>query len=184
MRDLKEKTMKTMPIFQGKVISVQVDDVQLPDGSTSKREIVKHPGAVAVIAITEEEKLVMVRQFRKPLEKTIYEIPAGKKEKGELPEVTAKRELQEETGYLAERLTPIVSFYTSPGFADEFLHLFLAEGLKRDGNIQLDEDEFVELVEFTLEECHQLIQSGEICDAKTIAAIYYWEMQKLRGKRS
>lgn len=101
------------------------------EGAHVKREIVKHPGAVAVLAVTEEGKIILVNQFRKPLERTIVEIPAGKLEKGEEPEHTALRELEEETGYTAETLTKITAFYTSPGFADEIVHLFLAEGFRR-----------------------------------------------------
>lgn len=180
MKDLTEKTLHTEEIFAGKVVRLQVDDVELPNGNRSKREIVKHPGAVAILAITEDNKILMVRQFRKALEKTIYEIPAGKKEPDEEPKKTALRELEEETGYRADELIPIVSFYTSPGFSDEYLHLFLAKGLHK-GEAHPDEDEFVEPVAFTLEECHRLIQTGDIDDAKTIAAIYYWEMRLLKG---
>lgn len=181
MENLEEKTISSQTIFAGKVVHLQVDQVKLPNGSTSTREIIKHPGAVSVLAVTEENRLVLVRQFRKPLEKTILEIPAGKLEKGEDPLVCAKRELQEETGYIADHLEPVVSFYTSPGFADEYLHLFQAKGLKK-GQVDLDEDEFVELVELTLEECLAEIKKGTICDAKTVTAIYFWQNQVLKQR--
>lgn len=177
MKNLEEKTISTEKIFTGKIISLQVDQVQLPNGNTSAREIVKHPGAVAILAVTPEERLLLVRQFRKPLERTIYEIPAGKREKGEDPKVCAERELEEETGYKANEWKHLVSFYTSPGFADEYLHVYQASGLTR-GQVNLDQDEFVELVEWTLEECLQAIQTGEICDAKTVTAIYMWQNQR------
>lgn len=183
LRNLTEKTKKSEPIYKGKIISLQLDEVELPNGNTSYREIVRHPGAVAVIAITEENKILMVRQFRKALDKTIYEIPAGKRDLGEEPELTAKRELEEETGYIANKWSHLVSFYTSPGFADEYLHLYIAEELSYGGELQLDEDEFVELFAFTLEECKELIQEGDICDAKTVAAIYHWELQQLRASK-
>lgn len=173
-QDLEEKTIATQKIFTGKVIDLQVDDVRLPNGNVSKREIVKHPGAVAVMALTEENKLVLVRQFRKALEKTILEIPAGKLEKHEEPMDSAYRELEEETGYQACKLEKVVSFYTSPGFANEEIHLYWATGLKK-GTFHPDEDEFVELVELSLDECFKRIETGEICDAKTIFAIYYWK---------
>ncbi|KFZ39633.1 MULTISPECIES: NUDIX hydrolase [Thermoactinomyces] len=173
-QNLEEKTIATQKIFTGKVIDLQVDDVLLPNGNVSKREIVTHPGAVAVMALNEEDKLVLVRQFRKALEKTILEIPAGKLEKGEDPMDSARRELEEETGYQAGRLEEVVSFYTSPGFADEKIHLYWATGLQR-GTRNPDEDEFVELVELTMEECFKRIETGEICDAKTIFAVYYWK---------
>ncbi|MDN4594118.1 NUDIX domain-containing protein [Polycladomyces subterraneus] len=180
MSRLEEKTIKSQTIYEGNIIRLQVDQVTLPDGRTSQREIVKHPGAVAVVAITDEKKLVLVRQFRKPLEKTILEIPAGKLEPGEDPRVCAFRELEEETGYRAEEMTPLVSFYTSPGFADEIIHLYVATGLQR-GEARPDQDEFVELVELTLPEAWQRIADGEICDAKTVAAVYHWQLKEMQG---
>ncbi|BCU81669.1 ADP-ribose pyrophosphatase [Polycladomyces abyssicola] len=180
MSRLEEKTIKSQTIYEGNIIRLQLDQVTLPDGRTSQREIVKHPGAVAVVAITDEKKLVLVRQFRKPLEKTILEIPAGKLEPGEDPRVCAFRELKEETGYRAEEMTPLVSFYTSPGFADEIIHLYVASGLHR-GEARPDQDEFVELVELTLPEAWQRIADGEICDAKTVAAVYHWQLKEMQG---
>jgi ADP-ribose pyrophosphatase len=180
MSRLEEKTIKSQTIYEGNIIRLQLDQVTLPDGRTSQREIVKHPGAVAVVAITDENKLVLVRQFRKPLEKTILEIPAGKLEPGEDPRVCAFRELEEETGYRAEEMTPLVSFYTSPGFADEIIHLYVASGLHR-GEARPDQDEFVELVELTLPEAWQRIADGEICDAKTVAAVYHWQLKEMQG---
>lgn len=175
MKNFEEKTLSSKQIYQGKVVNLQVDEVKLPNGNTSSREIVKHPGAVAVIVVTDENKLLLVRQFRKALEKTIYEIPAGKLEIGEDPASSAKRELEEETGYIAEKLEKITGFYTSPGFADEYIHLFRASPIKL-GEVSLDEDEFVEKVELSLDECLAKIESGEICDAKTIYAITYWQL--------
>ncbi|RKL67666.1 ADP-ribose pyrophosphatase [Salipaludibacillus neizhouensis] len=174
---LYETTIRTTPIFQGKIIDLEVQDVTLPNGKESKREVVHHPGAVAVIALTPENKLILVRQFRKPLEKVLAEIPAGKLEKGEDPLECAKRELEEETGVQAENWTKLHSFYTSPGFADELVHVYLAEGLG-EGMVNMDEDEFVERIDVTLEEAEALIESEEIHDAKTIYAVQYW---KLRG---
>ncbi len=180
-QDLEEKTISTKKIFAGKVIQVQVDEVRLPNGHHSKREIVRHPGAVAVIAVTDENKMVLVRQFRKPLEKTILEIPAGKLEKNEDPLDSAKRELEEETGYMPAQLEKIVSMYTSPGFADEEIHLYKATGLKK-GKKNPDEDEFVELVELTIGECFKRVETGEICDAKTMVALYHWRNTVLESK--
>lgn len=179
MGSLEEKTIKTEKIFSGKVINVQVEDVELPNGKISKREIVKHPGAVAIIPITNENKIVMVEQFRKPLERTIVEIPAGKLEKGEEPEYTARRELEEETGYDCEQLDYLVSFYTSPGFSDEILHIYLAKGLtKKENAASLDEDEFVNVMELTLAEAEQYLRETKIYDAKTVYAIQYLQLQE------
>ena len=178
MKKFEEKTIHSQPIFKGKVISLKVDDVSLPNGETSKREIVNHPGAVAVIAITGEGKLVVVEQYRKALERSIIEIPAGKLEPGELPEITAARELEEETGYGCNELTYLQSFATSPGFADEIIHLFIARGLyKIENRAAMDEDEFVELMEITVEEGERMIAQQKIFDAKTAFAILWMKMQ-------
>src|SRR5690625_854611 len=130
MKKFEEKTLNTNKIFDGNVISLQVDEVSLPNGKTSKRELVKHPGAVAIIALTKEKELILVEQYRKPLEQSILEIPAGKIEPNEDPEVTALRELEEETGYTTKKLNYITSFYTSPGFADEIIHIYYTYKLK------------------------------------------------------
>jgi len=172
LKHLYEKTMSTETIYEGKVIDVHVDEVELPDGSKSKREIVRHPGAVAVIAKTEDNKYLFVRQFRKPLDRTIIEIPAGKLEKGEDPAETAKRELLEETGYRCKSVKHIVSFYTSPGFADERIHLYFASGLTA-GTQLTDADEFLDVLELTLEEAEDYVRKREIYDAKTLYAVLY-----------
>ncbi|WP_078545923.1 NUDIX hydrolase [Litchfieldia alkalitelluris] len=179
MEHLVEKTIARQTIFEGKIIDLHVEDVELPNGKTSKREIIKHPGAVAVIGVTKEDRILMVRQYRKPMERVMVEIPAGKLEKGEEPIVTAARELEEETGYVCEKLTPLISFYTSPGFADELVHLYVAENLqKKENAASLDEDEFVDLLEVTLEEALDLLDKREIYDAKTAYAIQYLQLQR------
>ncbi|OZI11977.1 ADP-ribose pyrophosphatase [Bacillaceae bacterium SAS-127] len=179
MKKFEEKTIHTEPIFEGRVIRLQVDDIVLPDGKTGKREIIKHPGAVAVLALTAEGKLVLVEQYRKALERSLVEIPAGKLEAGEEPEVCARRELEEETGYDCESMTLLQSFYTSPGFADELVHVFIAEGLvKKEDALSLDEDEFVEVMEVTLTEAVQLIKDQRIFDAKTVYAIQHLQLQQ------
>ncbi len=174
MEHLKETTLSSKEIYKGRIIDLYLEEVKLPNGNTSTREIVRHPGAVAVIAITPENKLLMVEQFRKALGRTIVEIPAGKLEKGEEPITTAKRELEEETGYTCVDLKPLISFYTSPGFADELVHLFIAENLEKlTEAAELDEDEFVEVLEVTLEEAQEMIQNNRIFDAKTAYAVQY-----------
>jgi len=175
-----EKTIRTKPIFKGKIIELEVQDVQLPNGKESKREIIHHPGAVAVVTFTEEGKLILVKQFRKALEKVIAEIPAGKLEFGEDPLECAKRELEEETGVKAKTWKKLHSFYTSPGFANEIVHVFLAEDLEV-GDVHLDEDEFVERIDVTMEEANQMVLSEEIHDAKTIYAIQYWQLKLAKG---
>lgn len=172
--NLEEKTIQTEVIFEGRVVKLQVDDVTLPNGEQSKRELIKHPGAVAIIALTEDQKLVLVKQYRKPLEKSILEIPAGKLEPGEEPEVTAKRELEEETGYTTHHLEYLTSFYTSPGFADELLYIYFADQLiVADNKKPLDEDEFIEIVEVPIENLEERVINQEIHDAKTMYALLY-----------
>lgn len=181
MSTLEERTLKTEHIYSGRIIQVQVDEVELPNGKTSTRELVKHPGAVAVIAITDENKLVMVEQYRKPLEKVIVEIPAGKLEKGEEPALCARRELEEETGYECESLELVSSFYTSPGFADEIIHIYVAKGLKQKENAAgLDEDEFVNVLEITLDEALEFMKEQRIFDAKTIFGVQYLQIANLK----
>jgi ADP-ribose pyrophosphatase len=178
MKKFEEKTMETKPVYDGKVISLRVDTVELPDGNTSKRELIKHPGAVAIIPITKEGKIIFVEQYRKALEKSIVEIPAGKLEPGEAPEVTAIRELEEETGYTAKQLNKLGSFYTSPGFADELLYVYEANELELlTETVAGDDDEFVELMELTLEEAEALAEEERIHDAKTMYALLYLRLK-------
>ncbi|QDH19565.1 NUDIX domain-containing protein [Saccharibacillus brassicae] len=174
-----ETTVGSEPIFDGKIIKVQIDTVELSDGTQAKREIVKHPGAVAVLAIR-GGKLLVVEQFRQPLGRTEIEIPAGKLEPGEDPREAAARELEEETGYRAPELLHLSSFYTSPGFADEIIHFYAAENLT-EGTLHPDEDEFLELTEITLEEAFGHIRAGRISDAKTLMAVYAWQIRTLTG---
>ena len=177
MKKFEEKTIHSTRIFNGRIISLKVDEVSLPNGGTSNREIVNHPGAVAVIALTDDNKLILVEQYRKALERSIIEIPAGKLEKGEEPLETAKRELEEETGYAAGEMIYLQSFATSPGFADEIIHLYVARNLVVvEDKKQLDEDEFVELMEVTIEEAEELVAKGKIYDAKTAFAVIWLKM--------
>jgi ADP-ribose pyrophosphatase len=174
MKKFEEKTIKSEQIFTGKIIKLQVDDVSLPNGETSTREIIKHPGAVAVIPITKDNKIVLVEQYRKPLEKSLVEIPAGKLEEGEDPETAAIRELEEETGYTTKALSFVTSFYTSPGFADEIITIYITDTIEKlSKQVAGDEDEFVEIIELTLDEAKQYVEDGRIQDAKTNYAILY-----------
>lgn len=174
MKKFEEKTIQSELKFKGRIITLQVDEVELPNGKTSNREIVKHPGAVAVIAVTKDKKIILVEQFRKALERSIIEIPAGKIEIGEAPEITALRELEEETGYTTDNLQYIQSFSTSPGFADEIIHLYFADNIvKMEQPVGLDEDEFVELLHVSLTEMEEMVKKQQIYDAKTAFA-YIW----------
>ncbi|MCM3719678.1 NUDIX hydrolase [Fictibacillus phosphorivorans] len=176
MGNLTEKTISKEQIYNGKIIDLYVEEVELPNKKVGKREIVKHPGAVAVLAVTDEGNILMVEQFRKPLEKTIIEIPAGKLEKGENPLECAKRELLEETGYSCEKMESIGSFYTSPGFADELIHLFFTDSLIKIGDQMTDEDEFLNVMEVSVDEAKQLVRDERIHDAKTAYGVMYMEL--------
>ncbi len=174
MNKYEEKTISGETIYEGKIISLRVEEVELPDGKHAKRELIQHPGAVAIITITSEGKLVLVEQYRKALERSLIEIPAGKIDPGEAPEITAVRELEEETGYGANEFTYIQSFATSPGFADEIIHLYLARDLYKIEHPAVgDEDEFIGLLEVTIDEAQEMVASGKIFDAKTAFAVLY-----------
>jgi ADP-ribose pyrophosphatase len=179
-KKFEEVTLYTDPVFQGKFISLQVDTVKLPNGDTATREIVKHPGAVAVLAV-KDNKMIVVEQYRKPIEKSLIEVPAGKLEQDEEPLAAARRELEEETGYYCENLSYLCSFYTAPGFSDEIIHLYAADHLEK-GQANPDEGEFLECTSITLEEAQKMIAEGRIADAKTMMAVYIWQITRMNGR--
>jgi ADP-ribose pyrophosphatase len=183
--DFTEKTVSTKEIFKGKLIEVRVDEVELPNGlGRQERELVSHPGGVSVLAITAEDKVILERQFRKPLDRMIYEVPAGKLEKGERANLEAAilRELEEETGYTAAKVKKVAEFYLSPGFCDEINILFEAKELTKVPNPKpADYGEFIEVGEYSFAEVQTLIRSGEIQDAKTLIALQYWELTRLKN---
>ncbi len=171
MKDLEEGTIDTKEIYQGKIINLRVDQVKLPNGQESSREIVEHSGGVGILPYY-QGKVILVEQFRKPAEEVLLEIPAGKLEKGEETLSCAKRELEEEIGYQSESFKFIADFYTSPGFTDELIYLYLAEDLIQTEQL-LDDGEFINVKEFTLEEVKIKLKAGEFKDAKTIIALQY-----------
>ena len=168
--DFTEKTISTKKIFKGRVVDLQVDTVSLPNGNTSTREIIRHPGGVCIVALDSENRVFLVRQFRKPLDKTIVEIPAGKLEYGEDPKPAAERELEEEIGYRAKNIRCIGSFYSSPGFCDEVIYLYLATELEEVGQ-HTDEDEFLEVFKMDFDKLYNAIVNNEIIDGKTAIAV-------------
>lgn len=177
---LEEVTLSTETVYEGKIITLQLEEVRLPNGQTARREIVRHPGAVGILAV-HGDRMLVVEQYRKPLGKSQVEIPAGKLEPGEDPREAARRELEEETGYACGKLRHLLSFYTSPGFADEILHLYVADDLLP-GTARPDEDEFLECRAITFEQARQYIREGRISDAKTITAVYAWQARRLTGE--
>ena len=168
--DLTEKTLSSEKIYDGAIIHVRRDRVLLPNGHTSTREIVEHPGGVGILALEADGTVLLVRQYRYAFGRTLLEIPAGKREPGEEPFVTARRELREETGAIAESWTPLGSLIASPGCYDEVLYLYLAQDLHY-GATDPDEDEFLRLERIPFQEMVHRIMNGEIEDAKTVAAV-------------
>ena len=175
-----ERTLHSERIYEGRIVSLRVDTVELPSGKETKREIVEHAGCTAIVAVDSENNVLLVRQYRKPVERMLLEIPAGGIEPGEKPLDGARRELEEETGFSAEKWEELSCFYTSPGFCTEYMYLYLATDLKpveRDA----DDDENIELVRVPLKKARELIASGEVCDAKSIAGLLM-ALRKVRIK--
>lgn len=168
--DFEEKTIDTREIYSGRIIHVKEDTVRLPDGKTEGRELVLHNGGVGVIAADENNNILMVRQYRKPYEEVVLEIPAGKLESGEDPDDAGLRELREETGYKAGRSRFIGKCYPSPGYLNEIISLYLAQDLEFVGQ-ELDPGEFVEVKKMPLETLFEMVMDNEIADAKTQIAI-------------
>ncbi len=168
--NLFEKRLDGKTVYDGKIIKLNVDSVELPDGKTALREYINHSGGAAVLYV-KDNKVLLVRQFRYAYGKEIYEIPAGKLTKGENPAIAAKRELEEETGFVAENLKELFKLYPTPGYTDEIIYVYLAENCTHTQS-RPDEDEFVEYSFMDINEVRKKIESGEICDAKTVAAVY------------
>ena len=172
--DLKETCLDSAIVYEGSFIQVVKDTVRLPDGSTSTREHIKHPGAVAVLAILDNGNLVMERQFRYPPQREFIELPAGKIDHGEDILITAQRELLEETGYVASEWTYLSTLWPCIGYADERMEYFLARGLTHQGS-QLDDGEFLEVFELSPAEAMQWIKLGKINDSKTVLGLFWLE---------
>jgi len=177
MNDLTEKMLKTEMKYRGRIINVKVDEVELPTGTRSGREVVEHPGAVAVIAADEDGRIILVEQYRYPVGETLLEIPAGKLDPGESPEECALREMVEETGYRPGRLALLSRIYTTPGFSNEAIHLFRGYDLqyvgKPDRDVDADEEENLNTVLLSEREAVEKIVAREIVDAKTIIALLW-----------
>ena len=164
-------------IYTGRVINLDVDKVEFPDGSVGELEMVRHPGASAVLPFLsdprgEDPQILLILQYRYAADAFIYEVPAGRLEPGETPESCAHRELLEETGCTAQRVERMTTVYTTPGFTDERIHLFLATGITR-GEAQREADEFVENKVMPLSQALEMIERGEIVDGKTTIALMY-----------
>lgn len=167
--NFEEKTLSSEYVFRGKVIDVKRDDILVSNGHKSIREVVEHSGGVVILAI-KEGKILTVNQFRYPIKTTSIELPAGKLEIGEDPDFASKRELEEETGYIAKKWKSLGYIYTSVGFCNEKLYLYLATDLEYK-QVNPDEDEIIEPKEYPIKEVFEMIDNGKINDAKTLCAL-------------
>ncbi len=158
-------------IYNGQIIDVRKDIIRLPDGREVQREVVTHSPCVVIVPVDDDGNILMVEQYRHPIEKKLLEIPAGFIDAGESPETAAGREMQEETGYLPEKIVRLGGFYTSPGFCNEYLHLFLATRLVP-GRLFAEDTESIRLIKVTPDKMKELIRSEVICDVKSIAGLY------------
>ena len=179
MSDLKESKLSSEAIFQGRLLEVRKDEVELPNGKTSTREWINHPGAVCCVPILPDGKIALIRQYRYPVQEEMIELPAGKLDSGEEPETCAVRELEEEIGYYPEKLTFLTHIHPAIGFANEKMWLYLAEDLEKTDS-KLDEDEFLELIPTYLSEAVQMVWDRKISDVKTIIGLL-WVQRLLSG---
>ncbi|MBO5525263.1 MAG: NUDIX hydrolase [Clostridia bacterium] len=170
--NLKETTVNKNYIYKGKIINVRCDDAALPDGKMCKREIVEHPGGASVLCV-KDKKVLLVKQYRYAYQEEIYEIPAGKLNLGEDPALTAARELKEETGMEAREMKHLFTLYPTPGYTNELLRIYYAVDAK-EGEAMLDEGEFLNVEWLELEKVVNMIESGEISDAKTVVAVQWY----------
>lgn len=178
--DFSEKTVKKDYIFRGEIINLRVDTVTTPAGTTATRELVEHPGGVCVVPLFPDGTVIMEWQYRRPFDTNTFEIPAGKLFPGEDPLECGKRELEEETGYRAEKYTYLGKMLPTPGFCGEVVHMYLAQELY-EGTVNRDADEFMELERVPLETLIEKVLEGEIVDAKTCIALLKVNEMKNRG---
>ena len=175
-----EKTLSSQLIYDGRAVKLRVDTVQTDSGRKTTREIVEHDDCVAIVAVDAADNVLLVSQFRKPVEKELLEIPAGGIDPGEEPEATVRRELREETGYLPKKVECLGGFYSAPGYCTEYLYLYLASDLTP-SRLVAEDTESIELVRVPVSQIPALISSGSICDAKSIAGLLaYLEYQKVQ----
>jgi ADP-ribose pyrophosphatase len=174
MTELKESTVSSEKVYNGTFLDVRKDIVNLPDGNTSTREWINHPGAACVIPIMADGKIALIKQYRYPVQSIMIELPAGKLDIGEKPEVCANRELEEEIGYVANKLTFVTKIHPAIGFANEEMWIFLAEKLVISQK-NTDHDEFVELMPTSIEDAIHMVWNGTITDVKTIIGILWAE---------
>ena len=167
---MSEKTLSSQQIYDGRILKLRLDTVKLPSGRVTKREIVEHDDSIAIVAIDGDDNVLLVKQFRKAVEKEVLEIPAGGIDPGEEPVAAVKRELREETGFLPQRVERIGGFYTSPGYSSEFLHLFVASDLTPE-KLPAEDTESIKVERVPISRILELIRTGAINDAKSVAGL-------------
>ena len=172
MNNMEEKTNSSKVVFKGELLDVRKDEVTLPNGKIALREWIKHPGAICCVPILPDKKIGLIRQYRYALKKHMIEIPAGKLGLGENPENCAKRELEEEIGFKANKISFLTNIHPAIGFADEVMWLYLAENLIKT-NTELDDDEFLELIPTKLDDALSMVWDGKITDMKTIIGLVW-----------
>lgn len=177
------KVLNHKVVYQGRVFNTIVDEIEYDSGNKSVREVAEHPGGAVVLPFLDDGRIVFVHQFRYPLNQHVYELPAGKLDSNEKPEVCAARELKEETGFTADKLEKLTAIFTSPGFCTEKLHIFLARGL-HEGKQKLEEGEFgLTLKYIPMKEAFHMVKTNEIVDAKTIVGLFFLsQMDPFKGK--
>ena len=168
--NFEEKTLKVNEVFEGRIITLHVDDIELPDGKKATREVVEHSGGVCVAALTEEKELYFVRQFRYPYKSVLLELPAGKLERGEDPLKAGIRELEEECGVVADEVISLGTIYPTVAYCSEIIYLYAAKGLTKTSQ-HLDEEEFLAVEKISLDEAVRMVMDGEISDSKTVALV-------------
>ena len=169
----REKTLSSTEVYKGRILDIYVDEVQLPDGHRSQRELIRHCHAAAVLAFNDKGEVLLEEQYRYPYDDIITEIPAGKGDENEDPKETALRELEEETGYKANNIELLGLFYPSVGYTDESIHLYLATGLVKTKQ-HLDEGEYLEYKFVPFKKFCEMVRNGDIADGKTLAALSYY----------
>ncbi|MBI2821881.1 MAG: NUDIX hydrolase [Acidobacteria bacterium] len=173
---MKLKVLQSSKIYRGRILDLVVDRLEREDGEETVREVVRHPGGVTVVAEL-DGRILFVRQRRYPMDRDLLELPAGKLDGQEEPELAARRELEEETGYRATRLHKIGAFFSAPGYCDELLHLYVAEGLEKTARMP-DAEEDIHVEQYDLRQAVAMIHSGEICDAKTAVGVLWLALEK------
>ena len=175
------KVKKSEIVFKGHVFDIKVDQIEYNSGNEDRREVILHNGGAVVLPVTNDGKIVLVKQYRYPFDEFMYELPAGKLEKNEDPMECATRELTEETGYASDKVSFLGKIYTSPGFCDEILHIYLAENLVSGDHDREEGEDGMEVYELTIDEIDKMMAEGKIVDGKTISGLYFYKNRMLNN---